>query len=224
MTTATVAPASVGSATRPRKLLLARAADGLDALHLSRRIAKNGASTVFVARDAERAAQFSAQFRFFAPSIQVLPFPAWDCLPYDRISPNPAIMAARLATLAALGEKGTSRLVLATVNALTQRVPAPEVVRGGRLLAKVGARIKRDDLVAHLESNGFRRAATVVEPGEYAVRGGLLDLWPTGQPEPLRLDFFGAVLESIRSFDPLSQRTSGKHERNRPAGCQRGNA
>ncbi|WP_051329376.1 transcription-repair coupling factor [Geminicoccus roseus] len=212
MTTATVAQAPASSATKPRRLLLARAAVGLDALHLARRIAKNGASTMFVARDAERAAQFAAQFRFFAPSIQILPFPAWDCLPYDRISPNAGIMATRLATLAALGEKASSRLVLTTVNALTQRVPAPETVRGGRLVAKAGGRIKRDDLVVHLERNGFRRAGTVVEAGEYAVRGGLLDLWPTGQAEPVRLDFFGSVLESIRGFDPLTQRTTDKHQ------------
>ncbi|HEX2526821.1 MAG TPA: transcription-repair coupling factor [Geminicoccus sp.] len=213
MSVASVAPTTTASATRPRKILLARGVGGLDALHLARRIAKNGSSTVFVARDAERAAQFAAQFAFFAPSIPVLPFPAWDCLPYDRISPNAGIMATRLATLAGLGEKGSSRLVLTTVNALTQRVPAPDVVRSGRLVVKAGTRIKRDDLVAHLERNGFRRAGTVVEAGEYAVRGGLLDLWPTGQPEPLRLDFFGAVLETIRSFDALTQRSSSKHER-----------
>jgi len=213
MSSATVAEAAAPSATKPRRLLLARAAVGLDAMHLARRIAKTGTSTVFVARDAERAAQFAAQFRFFAPAVPVLPFPAWDCLPYDRISPNAGIMATRLATLAALGEKASSRLVLTTVNALTQRVPAPEVVQGGRMVARRGARIKRDDLVALLEGNGFRRSGTVVEAGEYAVRGGLLDLWPTGAPEPLRLDFFGPVLETIRGFDPLTQRTTSKHER-----------
>ena len=212
MTTAIVAEARASSATKPRSLLLARAAVGLDALHLARRIAKQGQTTVFVARDAERAQQFAGQFRFFAPSIKILPFPAWDCLPYDRISPNPAIMATRLATLASLGEKASSRLVLTTVNALTQWVPPPEMVQGGRMVARSGARIARDDLVAHLERSGFRRAGTVVEAGEYAVRGGLLDLWPTEQKEPVRLDFFGSVLETIRGFDPLTQRSIAKLE------------
>ena len=210
---AALADAPLSTSVKSRRLLLTRAAVGLDAMHLARRVAKEARTTVFVARDAERAQAFGKQFRFFAPKVVVLPFPAWDCLPYDRISPNSGIMATRLNTLASLSEPMSSRLVLTTVNALSQLVPAPDMVRGGRLVAKTGARIARDDLVGHLERNGFRRAGTVVEAGEYAVRGGLLDLWPTEQPQPVRLDFFGSVLESIRAFDPLTQRTTAKLER-----------
>ena len=124
MTTAVVVDAPVSTGVKSRHLLLARAAGGLDAMHLAKRIAKDGKTTVFVARDAERAQAFGRQFRFFAPNVAMLPFPAWDCLPYDRISPNSGIMATRLNTLASLSEPASSRLVLTTVNALTQLVPA----------------------------------------------------------------------------------------------------
>src|SRR6185312_17511200 len=95
-------------------------------------------------------------------------------------------------------------IVLTTVNAILQRVPARDLVARGSLSATPGSRMPMADLVRWLEDNGFLRTATVREPGEYAVRGGILDLYAAGSAEPIRLDFFGDTLESIRSFDPDS--------------------
>ena len=149
---------------------------------------------------------------FFAPEIEIVEIPAWDCLPYDRISPSAGIMAERLRALQRLaaGPGRAKRLVLTTANAIVQKVPPPERVRAAHLRAKAGARVDRDGLVAYLERNGYHRTSAVVEAGDYAVRGGLVDVFPSGHEQPVRLDFFGSTLESIRSFDPLTQRSQGK--------------
>ena len=103
--------------------------------------------------------------------------------------------------------------MITSVNALLQRVPPPEAIRSGLFAAETGAQLDRERLLECLARNGYRRSGTVVEPGEYAVRGGILDIFPTGSEQPLRLDLFGDVLESIRAFDPLTQRSLGKVSR-----------
>ena len=160
---------------------------------------------------AARANQLAELVGFFAPGLEVAVLPAWDCLPYDRVSPNADIMAQRLDTLARLLEAGDEqpRLVITTVNALVQKVPPPEALRSGLFAASAGQRIDRAGLLACLARNGYRRSGTVVEPGEYAVRGGIIDIFPSGSERPLRLDLFGDELERIRAFDPLSQRSLG---------------
>ena len=100
--------------------------------------------------------------------------------------------------------------MITTVNALLQKLPPPELLRAGLFAAAAGERIDREQLLACLARNGYRRSGTVVEPGEYAVRGGIIDVFPTGSEQPLRLDLFGDVLEAIRAFDPLTQRSLGK--------------
>ncbi len=171
---------------------------------------------LFVARDGHRLADMEEAVRFFAPDFEVLTFPAWDCMPYDRASPHPAIVATRMATLAALATplaKGQTRLVLTAVNAAVQRVPERAYVSRQALSVAAGNRIGMNHIVEWLEGNGFLRSSTVREAGEYAVRGGILDLYPAGYIGPVRLDFFGDALESIRSFDVDTQRTTGQLKR-----------
>jgi transcription-repair coupling factor (superfamily II helicase) len=104
-------------------------------------------------------------------------------------------------------------VVLTTVSALGQRVPPREALAQGSFTAQAGRRVPVEALISFLNRNGYVRADTVMEAGEYAVRGGIIDLFPPGTPEPLRLDFFGDELEAVRSFDPMSQRTTGKLDR-----------
>ncbi len=168
----------------------------------------------FVARDGRRLDEVERAIRFFAPGIEVLEFPAWDCLPYDRVSPHAPIVAQRMATLSRLTQPvDRPTVLLTTVNAALQRVPARAAVEGTALTAAPGNRIVMDDLVRWLENDGFLRTPTVREAGEYAVRGGILDLFAAGAPEPVRLDFFGDTLESIRTFDPDTQRTTASRNR-----------
>ena len=147
---------------------------------------------------------------FFGPDLQLLEFPAWDCLPYDRVSPNAAVVAQRMTALSRLSRvKGRDKpsILLTTVNAALQRVPERDFVATHALSVAPGNIIGMAGIVEWLELNGFVRASTVREPGEYAVRGGILDLFPPGVDMPVRLDFFGDALETIRAFDPQTQRS-----------------
>jgi len=191
------------------RLKLAGVPDGMAGRTLADLARANG-GIVFVARDGQRLAEVARGIAFFAPGIDVIEFPAWDCLPYDRVSPHAGVVAQRMAALARLGAAAAGpRIVLTTVNAAVQRVPRRESVAANAIVARPGATLPMAGLIAWLENNGFIRATTVREPGEYAVRGGIVDLFAPGADEPLRFDFFGDTLESIRRFDVETQRTTG---------------
>lgn len=184
------------------------APDGYDArLAAEAALIRKGVA-VFVAADDVHAQAASEAVRFFAPDLKILLFPAWDCLPYDRVSPKPDIESRRLATLAALvarKDEGEPAIVITTINALLQRVPPRAAIAEASFLAKTGSIIEHDKLIAFLARNGYQRSGTVREPGDFALRGGIVDLWPPGAEQPLRLDFFGATLEAIRLFDAETQ-------------------
>ena len=165
---------------------------------------------VYVAADEAAMRSVADTAHFFAPEIEVLQFPAWDCLPYDRASPSLKVTSERLATLAALQRprKGP-QLVVTTVNAITQRVLTPFRIRQLTATLAPGERIDREKLAAMLQANGYMRTDTVADSGEYAIRGSLVDLFPSGETHALRLDFFGDEIESIRAFDPADQRSIG---------------
>ena len=166
----------------------------------------------FVARDGARLSAFTDAMRFFAPEIEIVRFPTWDCLPYDRIGPSPGVAAERMATLSRLArpEAVAGPAVLAvTAAALMQRVPPRADVRAASYLAKTGQDVKVADLERYFAVNGYVRASTVTERGEFAIRGGVIDVFAPAAEEPVRLDLFGDTLESIRGFDPETQRSTG---------------
>jgi transcription-repair coupling factor (superfamily II helicase) len=194
---------------RPGRLLVGGCPEGLDARYLAETITRAGGPVIHVLRDDARLAAMRAALRFFAPGLPVLTFPAWDCLPYDRISPNGEIAAARMAALAALaGGFDRPAAILTTLNAATQRVPPRAVVAAASHTATVGRPVDVAALRGYLARMGYQQAPTVTEPGEFAVRGGLIDLWPPGSRLPVRLDLFGDVLDSAKRFDPSTQRTT----------------
>src|ERR1700761_2144145 len=200
-----------------RALTFANVAEGAEALvisDLARAVAARprppAVSLAVVCRDGPRMQQLARALEFFAPDLPLLQFPAWDCQPYDRVSPHGGVLAQRLTTLARLSRLAGSDkplIVLTTVNAIVQRVPAREVIAAQALSVAPGHVVPMDSIVAWLEHNGYNRSSTVREPGEYAGRGGILDLFPAGLEQPVRFDFFGDSLESIRTFDSESQRT-----------------
>ncbi|MFQ5562839.1 MAG: transcription-repair coupling factor [Parvularculaceae bacterium] len=186
------------------------APEGADAMAAAQGAAARGGLVVYVARDGARAAAAAQAFRFFAPEATVIDFPAWDCLPYDRASPSAAISSTRMATLALLARHdGAAPLIVVTsINAVTQRTPPREAVESAVFSARAGNDVNMDAFIGYLTANGYARASTVREAGEFAVRGGLVDVYPPGADEPVRLDFFGDRLESARAFDPATQRTT----------------
>jgi transcription-repair coupling factor (superfamily II helicase) len=200
-----------------KPLTLAQVADGAEGLvlaDLARAIAARkdppAISLAVVCRDGQRMQALSRALSFFGPDLLLMEFPAWDCLPYDRVSPNAAVVAQRMTALSRLARvKGRDKpsILLTTINAALQRVPAREFVATHALSVAPGNVIGMGGIVEWLELNGFQRASTVREPGEYAVRGGILDLFPPGMDMPVRLDFFGDSLETIRTFDAQTQRS-----------------
>jgi len=194
--------------------------EGVDALvvaDLARALAQGHrdapASLLHAARDRAHMDALARGLAFFAPDINVLQFPAWDVLPYDRVSPNGEIVATRMTTLARLNRTSQGdrpRVVLTTINALVQRVPSRKFIRTQSLSVAPGNAVDTKDLIAWLENNGYLRTSTVHDFGEYAIRGGIIDLYPPGLSAPVRLDFFGDTLETIRPFDPESQRSTGQ--------------
>ncbi|MEP1635598.1 transcription-repair coupling factor [Ascidiaceihabitans sp.] len=186
------------------------APEGFDAQLILSELAK-GAAVAHVARDDKRLVAMQDALRFFAPDVPVVVFPGWDCLPYDRVSPNADICAQRMATLAGLAHGMPERFVLlTTLNAATQRVPARNLLREAAFSARVGDRVDEKALRRFLVRMGFVQSPTVMEPGDYAIRGGIIDIYPPGDLGPIRLDLFGDVLDGARRFDPATQRTTEK--------------
>lgn len=189
-------------------ITLSGAPEGFDARLLARELGR-GAPVLHVARDDKRMEAMRAALAFFAPEALVLTFPAWDCLPYDRVSPNADVSATRMATLAALAQGlPVPFILLSTLNAATQKLPAREVLKAAVFTARVGQRVDDAALRNFLVRMGFSQSPTVTEPGDYAVRGGIIDIYPPGEGGPVRLDLFGDVLDGARRFDPATQRTT----------------
>ncbi|MDA9164017.1 transcription-repair coupling factor [Amylibacter sp.] len=187
---------------------LSGAPDGFDANILSNFITEKQKSIIFVARDDKRLDLMRKSLWFFLPNIPVLNFPSWDCLPYDRVSPNADVSSARMATLAALSSGFEAPLVLlTTLNAITQYIPNRTIVSNNSFVAIVGRTINVKELRSYFSKMGFVQTPTVTEPGDYAIRGGIIDVFPPGESGPVRMDLFGDELESARRFDPVTQRT-----------------
>lgn len=196
----------------PEHIVVGGAPEGFDAQLIVNESARVEGPVLHIARDDKRMAAMAEALAFFAPDLPVLTFPAWDCLPFDRVSPNADISAMRTAALAALvhGALPDRFVLLTTINAATQRVPARDVLREAAFSARVGTRVNEDALRQFLVRMGFSQSPTVMEPGDYAIRGGIIDIYPPGEGGPVRLDFFGDVLDGARRFDPGTQRTTEK--------------
>ncbi|MDD3371149.1 MAG: transcription-repair coupling factor [Alphaproteobacteria bacterium] len=195
-----------------KRVTLPGAPEGHDARLLAE-IAERvcGKPVLYVAQDDTRAAVMADALAFFAPRCEVVPFPAWDCLPYDRVSPHTDIVGQRIAALGRLGKAFRKPcVVIATVNAVSQKTLPPDALAQSCLDAAVGDTLPVEKLCLFLAQNGYVNAGTVREAGEFAVRGGIVDLFPSGYEAPLRLDYFGDEIDSIRVFDPLSQTTTEK--------------
>lgn len=148
---------------------------------------------------------------FLDPSLEVLSFPAWDTLPYDRVSPSAAILSQRLSVLGRLAGAAQDKpyLLLTTLNAISQKLPPREQIARASFSVRVGEVLNREALLQFLHDAGYHRTSKVMEAGEFAVRGALIDLFPAGNAEGMRIDCFGEEVESIKPFDPLSQLSSG---------------
>ena len=165
-----------------------------------------------IAKSQLEADNIKEQLSFYAPQHQVISIPEWDCLPYDRISPSREVMAQRIEGLSKLSHlllKGTqtSTIVITTINNLLQRLPVKEFIGHLTCTLQQKQQINIQEFLNQLHDWGFMRLETVTQPGEYAVRGSIIDFFPPGQLNPVRLDLDDIIIDHIRIFDPITQRT-----------------
>ena len=161
---------------------------------------------LIIARDLKRYQQLKDGLEFFL-NKDVLFYPQWDCVPYDRISPNKLITSKRLETLSRLSnEKDKSKIILTTIQASCQRTLSLDEVKNKFISLKPGEVIDINNLVNFFVSNGYEKTPTVREHGEFSVRGGIIDFY-SPLNKPIRLDLFGNTIDSIKSFDLITQRS-----------------
>lgn len=148
--------------------------------------------------------------KFIAPEIDILTFPAWDTVPYDRVSPNPTILSKRIETLAklVLDDAQKRKVVLTSIGAAIQKLPPKKIFLNTRKSIQVGGKLNFDEFLHYVAINGYSRVEQVMESGEYAVRGDIIDIFPSGADQPLRIDLFDDEVERLRLFDVETQRST----------------
>ena len=166
---------------------------------------------LFIARDEMRMEAMADALSFVMPEESLLLFPAWDCLPYDRISPKQQVAARRINALSQL-TKSVERprvTLLTTSNATLQRIPGGLNLKTSSWSLSKGDVINIASFTNYLVGNGYTRLGQVMEPGDFAVRGNIIDVYPADAKYPVRLDLFGDEVDDIKKFDPISQRSEG---------------
>ncbi len=187
---------------------------GYDAFLLARIAAGADKDILYIVSSGIELEQTVDILQYLNPKLNVLAFPAWDTVPYDRVSPNVNILSARIETLSKLVQNpsSTPRVIVTSIGAVVQKLPPKKIFLNSRRSFKTGGKLNFNDFIHYAAVNGYTKVEQVMEPGEFAVRGDIIDIFPTGAEQPLRIDLFDEDIEKIRIFDPLTQRTSGTLE------------
>jgi len=193
--------------------VIASVIDGYDAFLLGDVLEKTSSDILYIVSNGITLENTADLLHTLYPTVEVFKLPAWDTVPYDRVSPNVNIIAERVRTLCELAKYPVAkkpRIIVASVGAVMQKLPLKKIFLNSIKEVRVGAELNFDDFVHYAVINGYLRVEQVMEAGEYAVRGDILDIFPVGTDEPLRIDLFGDEVEKIRSFDVLTQRTTSE--------------
>ncbi|KQV88773.1 transcription-repair coupling factor [Rhizobacter sp. Root1221] len=192
-----------------KRFTLPRSVGSSDALLLARfaqsQLAAGRLTAVFTAEPADTQ-RLEDELAFFAPELRVAVFPDWETLPYDTFSPHQDLISERLATLWRIQQREVDLVLMPASTALVRLAP-PSFLAAYTFHFKQKEKLDEAALKAQLTLAGYTHVSQVVSPGEYAVRGGLIDLFPMGSLVPYRVDLFGDEVDSIRTFDPDSQRS-----------------
>ena len=192
---------------------LSSVAKGSEALLVGESALKSANDIIYIASDGTELASTATLLEYMYPEINVLRFPAWDTVPYDRVSPNSNIVASRINCLSALVQNPSpkrARIIVTSVGAVLQKLPPKKIFLNSLREVSVGSVLDFNDFIHYASINGYTRVSQVYEPGEYAVRGDIIDIFPVGTDEPLRIDLFDNQVERIRKFDVMNQRTTGE--------------
>ena len=187
--------------------------DGADAVLLDRFSREKVQDILYILSDGIALEKTAELLCFLNPELEILKLPAWDTVPYDRVSPNINIVAQRIETLTSITltpNPKKSRIILTSVGAVLQKLPPQKIFQNSIKQIKVGNKLSFNEFIHYVSINGYNRVEQVIEPGEYAVRGDIIDIFPVGTDEPLRIDLFDDEVERIRTFDAMTQRTNGE--------------
>jgi transcription-repair coupling factor (superfamily II helicase) len=179
--------------------------DGLDAAVLAG-LAQAGHTLLVLTADAQAAQRLKAELPWFAPDIKAALLPDWETLPYDHFSPHGELVSERLATLWQI-HRGECQVVIAPVSTAMTRLSPVSYLLGRTFLLQSKQQLDVEQLRADMVMAGYSHVTQVMAPGEFSIRGGLVDLFPMGSPLPYRIDLFDKEIDSLRTFDPDSQRT-----------------
>ena len=177
-----------------------------EALALLEFAESNQGFVLYIARDIKHYDEINKSLAFFNKSIEILSFASWEVLAFDHFSPHPDIVSSRLSALAKLSSL-ESGIIVTTIEALSQRICPKGYIDKYSLSLKNNQYLEVDSFTANLIKIGYRRVTTVMEQGEFSLKGALIDMYPMGAKNPFRIDLFDNEIESIRSFDPSSQRS-----------------
>ena len=192
---------------------IASVPEGYDAFVLASLAQSRSKDWLYIVSDGISLARTAELLEYIAPEIEVLRFPAWDTVPYDRVSPNVNVISQRVDTLSSLAldpSPKKSRIVIASIGAVLQKLPPRKIFLNSSKEVAVGKKLDFNDFLHYAAINGYNRVEQVIEPGEYAVRGDIIDIFPVGTEDPLRIDLFDDEVERIRTFDAMTQRTTGE--------------
>lgn len=188
-----------------QKQTLTALPDSLDSAMLAD-LLHSGKTLVILCASAQHGQRLKEELPYFAPGTQVLLLPDWETLPYDHFSPHPDLISERLSTLWQMHQKLAQVIIIPVSTALTRLLP-PEYLLSRTFFLKTGQKLNVESLRKDLVTAGYQHVDQVVAPGEFALRGGLIDLYPMGTALPFRIDLFDDEIETLRTFDPDTQRT-----------------
>lgn len=192
------------------KKILSSVAKDAEAFAIKDLFYKSKTDVLCIVSDGLTLRQVADTLHYIAPEIDVLTLPAWDTVPYDRVSPNPSILSKRIETLAKLvleTKPKNRRLILTSIGAAVQKLPPRKIFLNTRKAIQVGGKLGFDDFLHYVSINGYSRVEQVMEAGEYAVRGDIIDIFPSGAELPLRIDLFDDEIERLRLFEVETQRS-----------------
>ncbi|MFN7039305.1 MAG: transcription-repair coupling factor [Alphaproteobacteria bacterium] len=179
--------------------------DGGVSLVLSQVIKNSENNILYIALNDEELHNIANTIKFFENNIDLVILPSWDCLPYDRVSPKSSIINERINSLNQLINSSNKKIVLVTVNSILQKTIPKEILKMQIFKILKGDKINRDVLITKLFNLGFNRSVTATEPGDFAIRGSIVDIFSNQNSEGWRIDFFGDNVESIKLYDPITQ-------------------
>ena len=185
---------------------------GFDTFWLNNVLQKFSGDILYVVSNGFELEQTAEILKYLNPNIEVLTLPAWDTVPFDRVSPNVNILSKRIETLSKLAHNPNTkncRVIIVSIGSAIQRLPLKKVFLNAEKHIKIGGKLKFDEFLHYVTINGYTKVEQVMEPAEFAIRGDIIDIFPTGAEEPIRIDLFDDEIENIRTFNPLNQRSTG---------------